>query len=226
MTRPTASPRARDFEGLRGRVLDGALVHVPFEGWSEKALMDGAEDAGEGRAMALEAFPGGVADALEFAAERSDRAMIAALERMDLKSMRVRDRVAAAVRARLEPASSQREQIRSALAHLALPQNLPLGAKILWRTVDAIWYAAGDSSTDFNFYTKRGLLAGVYSSTLIYWLNDRSPGSADTWAFLERRIGEVMQVPKLIGRVRAAFEKLPSPFTLAERAAARRQKMR
>lgn len=226
MTRNPGASRQSDFDGLRGRVLDAALVHVPFEGWSVKALMDGAEDAGEAPALALEAFPGGVADALEFAAERADRAMLAALEKMDLKSMRVRDRVAASVRARLEPAASQREQIRSALAHLALPQNLPLGAKLLWRTVDAIWYATGDTSTDFNFYTKRGLLAAVYSSTLVYWLNDRSPESKESWAFLERRIGEVMQVPKLIGRVRDALGKLPSPFTLARNVAARRQKMR
>jgi ubiquinone biosynthesis protein COQ9 len=188
--------------------------------------MDGAEDAGLERPLALEAFPGGVMSALEFAGERADRAMIEALGTMDLKSMRIRDRIAAAVRARIEPGAPQREQIRAALAHLALPQNLPLGAKILWRTVDAIWYAAGDTATDFNFYTKRGLLAAVYSSTLVYWLNDRSKSSADSWAFLERRIAEVMQVPKVMGRVRAAFEKLPSPFAFARNVAARRQKTR
>jgi ubiquinone biosynthesis protein COQ9 len=222
-------PRARgriDIEDLRAQVLDAALAHVPFEGWTVKALMDGAEGAGLERALALEAFPGGVASALEFAAQRADRAMVEALGNIDLKSMRIRDRIAAAVRARIEPGATQREQIRAALAHLALPQNLPLGAKILWRTVDAIWYAAGDTATDFNFYTKRGLLAAVYSSTLVYWLGDRSKGAVDSWAFLERRIAEVMQVPKAMGRVRAAFEKIPSPFGLARAAAARRQKTR
>ena len=87
--------------------------------------------------------------------------------------------------------------------------HAPLALKLLYRTVDAIWYAAGDNATDFNFYTKRALLAGVYSSTVLYWLNDKSAGCADSWSFLDRRIDEVMQVPKLLGRVSAITEPLP-----------------
>ena len=226
MTRKARAGGTIDIEDLRARVLDAAMAHVPFDGWTLKSLMDGAADAGLERAMALEAFPGGVASALDYAAERADREMLGALEQLDLKAMRVRDRISTAVRARLEPAAAHREQIRAALAHLALPQNLPLGAKILWRTVDAIWYAAGDNATDFNFYTKRGLLAGVYSATLVYWLNDRSDGAADSWAFLDRRIDDVMRVPKLMGKLRQGLEKVPSPFALAREAAARRQKTR
>ena len=119
-----------------------------------------------------------------------------------------------------------REAIQRALAILALPQNLPLAARTLWRTVDAIWYAIDDSSTDFNYYTKHGLLAGVYSATLVYWLNDHSPGNADTWAFLGRRIDEVMQVPKLMGKLRERLAGLPSPFDLLKSAEGRRHRMR
>ena len=97
---------------------------------------------------------------------------------------------------------------RRALALLALPLNAPLGLKLLYRTVDAMWYAAGDTSADFNFYTKRATLAGVYSSTLLFWLNDRSPGDEATWAFLGRRIDNVM-----------SFEKLKGQFTSRARAA-------
>ncbi|WP_374298103.1 COQ9 family protein, partial [Sphingomonas sp.] len=100
---------------------------------------------------------------------------------------------------------------------LAMPLNAALALKLLYRTVDAIWYAAGDNATDFNFYTKRGLLAGVYSATLLYWLNDRSQDCADTWAFLDRRIEEVMQVPKLLGRLGSLTERLPNPFRVAQR---------
>ena len=206
--------RGRDFAAMRGRILDKALAHVPFDGWSEKALMAGAEDAGYDPAMALDAFPGGVPDALDFAAARADAEMLEALEAKGLDKLRVRDRVATAVRARLELSTPHREAIQRALAVLALPHNLPLAAKTLWRTVDAIWYAAGDQATDFNYYTKRGLLAGVYSATLLYWLNDHSPDHADSWDFLERRLDEVMQVPKAMARAREALERLPSPFRL------------
>ena len=206
--------RGREFATMRARILEKALAHVPFDGWSEKALMAGAEDSGYEPAMALDAFPGGVPDALDYAAERADAAMLEALEKLDLDKMRVRDRVATAVRTRLEMSAPHREAIRRALVVLALPHNLPLAAKALWRTVDAIWHAAGDQATDFNYYTKRGLLAGVYSATLLYWLNDRSPDYADSWDFLERRLDEVMQVPKAMARAREAFERLPSPFRL------------
>jgi len=202
----------RDFEKMRERILDGALVHVPFDGWSEASLVGGAKDAGYAPAAALDAFPGGAPDAIAFASERADRAMLAACERQPgLKEMRLRDRVAAAVRFRLEGSLREREAIRRALAYLALPQNAPLGLRLLWRTVDAIWYGAGDSSTDFNYYTKRALLSGVYSATLLYWLNDHSPGSAETWRFLERRLDEALGLPRLASGLRERILGLARP---------------
>jgi ubiquinone biosynthesis protein COQ9 len=205
--------RKSSFEAMRTRILESTLVHVPFDGWSEKSLMAGAKDAGYAPPMALEVFPGGVPDAIEFASERADGAMLAALERSGgLKGKRVRERIAAAVRLRLELSVGEREAIRRALAFLALPQNAPLGLKLVWRTVDAIWYAAGDSATDFNFYTKRALLAGVYSATMLHWLNDSSPDGAETWRFLERRIEEALSLPRLLGSLRERLAALPRRF--------------
>ncbi|HUI16086.1 MAG TPA: COQ9 family protein [Alphaproteobacteria bacterium] len=203
----------KSFETMRARILECALVHVPFDGWSEKSLMAGAKDAGYAPPLALDAFPGGVPDAIEFASERADAAMLDACERSGgLKEKRVRERIAAAVRLRLELSLGEREAIRRALAFLALPQNAPLGLKLVWRTVDAIWYAAGDSATDFNFYTKRALLTGVYSATMLYWLNDSSPGSAETWRFLDRRIEEALSLPRLLGSLRERIAALPRRF--------------
>lgn len=205
--------RAHDFETMRARILEQALVHVPFEGWTEKALLEGAKAAGLAPALALDAFPGGALDALDYAAERADQAMVATLGKMKgLKAMRVRERIAAAIRARLELSAPHREAIQRALTTLALPTNVPLGVRTLWRTVDAIWYAAGDTATDFNFYTKRALLAGVYSATLLFWLNDQSPDRAETWRFLERRIDEAMRVPALLTRLREKFAAIPTPW--------------
>jgi ubiquinone biosynthesis protein COQ9 len=113
------------------------------------------------------------------------------------------------VRARLEQLAPHREAVRRALSYLALPQNAALGAKCLYRTVDAIWYAAGDTATDYNFYTKRLLLAGVYSSTVLFWLNDKSEGYAETWAFLDRRIAEVVKLGGALGRTVGGLLDLP-----------------
>ena len=102
--------------------------------------------------------------------------------------------------------------MRSGCSYLMMLQHAPLAAKLLYRTVDAIWYAIGDRSTDFNFYTKRGLLAAVYSATVLYWLNDKSPDCAATWSFLDRRIEEVMLVPKSHRQSREIRRALPHPW--------------
>lgn len=204
--------RTPEMDALRDRILDAALPNVVFDGWSRKALAHGAASAGLAAEDADIAFPRCVRGAVEHWMRRADDRMAAALEAADLDSMRIRDRVAFAVRTRLEQAAPHKEAVRRALAYLALPGNARLAAESLYRTVDSIWWACGDRSTDFNFYTKRALLAAVYSSTLLYWLDDSSEGHADTWAFLERRIADVMQVPKLTGRLRALGDRLPSPL--------------
>ena len=126
-----------------------------------------------------------------------------------------------AVRLRLEPLNAHREALRRAAAIMATPLNARRGAAALWRTVDAIWRGIGDRPVDFSFYTKRALLAGVYAATLFYWLEDRSEGCADTWAFLDRRIADVMRLPKLRGEVSEALRALPNPVRLARRLADR-----
>ena len=204
---------------LRPKLLDAILAHVPFDGWSDRSLRLGAEDIGVDIATLSRAFPRGVAGVLAFWAAESDRAMLAALEEEDLDDMRVRERIATAVRARIEVNARHREALRLALGRAALPRYAPDALAALWRSVDAMWRAAGDSATDFNYYTKRGLLAGVYSSTLLYWLNDKSDGQVDSWAFLDRRIADVMRVPKAISRLKAC---LPDPDRIIRRAAARR----
>jgi ubiquinone biosynthesis protein COQ9 len=125
------------------------------------------------------------------------------MEKEGIPALKIRDRIKSAVRLRLERHAGPREAARRALSTLSMPLNAGLALKLLYKTVDAMWYAAGDTSTDFNFYTKRATLAGVYSSTLLYWLNDRSPGAEATWAFLDRRIDDVMKFEKLKGQVRS-----------------------
>ncbi len=189
-----------DIETTRRRLLEATLNHVPFDGWTMTALQRAAADLDLDAATAVNAFPGGAAELIAFHSAEADRRMLDELDTLDLPGMRVRDRIAAAVRLRLEQNAEHREPIRRALAFLALPQNGPLGLKCLYSTVDAMWYAAGDTSTDYNFYTKRLLLSGVYSSTLLFWLNDESEGSAETWAFLSRRIDEVMKIGGNLGK--------------------------
>jgi ubiquinone biosynthesis protein COQ9 len=208
--------RAYDWQADRDRLVDAILPHVPFDGWSDAAFKTGAADAGLDLPRALNAFPGGMPEVLAYNHRRHDQTMIERMAR-EQGSGRIRERITQAVRTRLELVGDQREAVRAGLSFLMLPGNATLGPKLLYGTVDAIWHAVGDKSTDFSFYTKRAILAGVYSTTLLYWLNDKSEDHAASWAFLDRRIDDVMKIPAVKGRLKSVFDRLPNPLHLLQR---------
>jgi ubiquinone biosynthesis protein COQ9 len=181
---------------MREQFAEAVAAEAAFAGWSVAALRHAGQQIGAPIGEAERLFPGGPADVLGWLSQRADQRTVAALEAAGAEGLKIRDRIKLAVRTRIEQTVGGKESVRRGLAMLALPFNGPLALKLLYRTVDAIWYAAGDTSTDFNFYTKRATLAGVYSSTLLYWLNDRSEGNEATWSFLDRRIDDVMRFEK------------------------------
>jgi ubiquinone biosynthesis protein COQ9 len=185
---------------VKDQLLDAILPHVPFDGWSEPAFRAAVAEVGVAPAIARGVCPRGAVDlALAYHA-RGDRDMVRRLNAEDLSAMRFRDRIAAAVRYRLE-AVTDKEAVRRGATLFALPQYAPDGARALWQTVDLIWDTLGDTSADVNWYTKRATLAGVYSATVLYWLGDDSPDHQGTWRFLDRRVDDVMQIEKLKAKV-------------------------
>lgn len=198
------SPRSSDApDDMRARLLDAALPHVPFDGWSDVAFRTAAAEAAIPLALARAACPRGGLDLAIAFHERGDSAMRAALAARELSALRFRERIALAIRLRLEAVEAEKEAVRRAASLLALPHNAPQGAAAIWRTADAIWNALGDRSDDVNWYTKRVTLSGVYGATVLYWLGDNSPGHADTWEFLDRRIAEVMRFEEVKARANA-----------------------
>lgn len=183
------------------RLLDAALLHVPFDGWSRASLAAAARDTGIDPALAHALFPRDGVDLALAYHRRGDREMAQALAGRDLAALRLRERVALAVRLRLEGA--EREAVRRAAALFALPQHGPDGVAALWATADAIWTALGDTSQDGNWYSKRAILASVHGAVVLYWLGDDSPGQAATWEFLDRRIDGVMRFEQAKAQVRA-----------------------
>lgn len=181
----------------RDDLVRAALEHVAFDGWSKTTLRTAADDLGWPEMEVDRLFPGGIGQVIEHYVALTDRDMMDRLAAMDIKSMKIRERIGAAIRVRLDLAEAHKDAVRAAVAHLSLPQNLPKSLRMTAKTVDLMWRAAGDTSTDHNWYTKRGLLAGVYGSTLMYWLDDTSDGHQATWEFMDRRIGNVMMIPKV-----------------------------
>ncbi|MFO1141805.1 MAG: COQ9 family protein [Amaricoccus sp.] len=204
----------------RRAVLAAALPHVAFDGWTGRTLSEAVSDAGADPAMARLAFPrGGVDLALAFHDDR-DRALAEDLARGDLAGMRFRDKVAHAVVRRLELVAPEREAVRRGVALFALPQHAAAGARAIWHTADTIWTALGDSSRDFAWYSKRATLAAVYSSALLYWLGDDTPGQSATRDFVGRRIDDVMRFEEFKGRVRGnpvAAALLKAPLSILDR---------
>jgi len=188
--------------GPKDLLLQASLMHVPFDGWSRTTFDAAIGDSGVDRTVADSVCPRGAVDlALHYHA-RGDAQMIARMAEADLEAMKYSARVAAAVRFRLE-AVEDKELVRRGTTLFALPMHAGDGAKAIWGTADAIWTALGDTSEDVNWYTKRATLSGVYSATVLYWLGDNSEDHAATWAFLDRRIENVMQIEKLKARVNA-----------------------
>lgn len=194
-----------------------SLRHIPFDGWSQDALCRGADDAGLSSADVDVLFPDGPRAAVRHWLALADRLMIEDLAEIDLDTLRIRDRIALMVRTRLERWTPHREAVSRALSLSVKPGYAEDSVRSGYATVDAMWRAAGDRSTDYNFYTKRGLLAAVYTSTLLVWLDDKSDGCTDTWAFLDRRIANVMQVPKVQAKIKETVSKLPNPLRLLKR---------
>lgn len=184
-------------------LLDAALMHVPFDGWSETAFKAAIQDTGMSPVVARALFPRGALDLAAAFHRRGDDLMVAALNERDQSDMRFRDKVALAVRLRLE-AVDDKEAVRRGATLFALPMHALEGTRLIWGTSDRIWTALGDTSRDINWYTKRATLSGVYSSTVLYWLGDDSVDYQATWSFLDRRIDDVMKIEEVKARVRKA----------------------
>ena len=179
-------------DDAKSRLLQAALPHVPFDGWSEAALTAAITDSQTPAALARALFPrGGLDLALAYHARGNDQ-MRDALAATDLATLRFRDRIATAVKLRLSQAD--RELVRRGSALFSLPQNAAAGSRAIWGTADAIWTSLGDTSTDLNWYTKRATLSAVYAATVLFWLGDDSPDHQATWGFLDRRIQNVMSI--------------------------------
>ena len=201
-------------EAERERLIAAILPDVPFDGWTTRALRHAAQRADIPATEALALFPRGAPDLIAAFSHWADQQMLERLGRTPVEPVGLSRRVALALRLRFEVLLPWREAVRRGLSVLAMPQNAPLGLRLLYDTVDAVWHAVGDHPTDFSFYTKRASLAGLYAAATLYWLDDRSPDFADTQAFIERRLADLYRLTGLRERVAAAATQLPNPLRL------------
>lgn len=184
--------------------------NAAFDGWTQDALTLAADQAGVDQDIARLAFADGAVAMIDAWFAHIDGVMTIAVPAAALDQMKVRAKITALVEARLAAVADNREALRRALAVLAMPQNIARAARLGWRTVDLIWRQAGDTATDYNHYTKRTILGGVYAATMTVFLDDESEDWADTRAFLARRIEGIMRFEKAKAGFLARTQNLPS----------------
>ena len=198
-------------EQLRRRLALAVGENAVFDGWTRQAVDSAAANLGVDPVQARLAFPKSQPAMIDCFIQEVDRALEASFTAEELAAMKIRERIRALVWRRLEIMGEAREAVRRGLAVLAMPQNVPLALRISWRSADLMWRIAGDTSTDFNHYTKRMILGAVYASTLLAWLDDQSEGWSDTAAFLDRRIDNVMEFEKFKAQWRGSSDMHLSP---------------
>lgn len=204
------APTEMTLDELRAALAPRIAPNAVFDGWSDKALAMAAAELGVPAPRAHLCFPGGAPEMIDAWFDAIDRATAAAFPLERIEATKIRERISELVMFRLELVQPHKEALRRALAILAQPQNLALGARLAWRAADRMWRIAGDRATDFNHYSKRALLMGVYGSTTLVFLDDDSDTLAATRAFLDRRIGDVMRIEKAKANWRGSRERLPS----------------
>jgi len=189
-------PEDLTLDELRERLAPAVAQNAAFDGWGDEAREIAADALGIDRDLARLAFANGAVQMIDWWFADIDRQMAAALPPEVLGAMKVRERITRLVEARLAAMAPEREALRRALAVLAMPQNLAAAARLGWRSTDRMWRLAGDTATDYNHYTKRALLGGVYAATVAVFLDDESDDHADARAFLHRRIETIMRFEK------------------------------
>jgi len=204
---------------LRAELLEAIVPHVPFDGWSDPAFAAAVSDLGVDPVLARVVCPRGAIDLAAEYHRAADRQLAAALAVAEFEGLRFRDKVATAVKMRIGMVDA--ELVRRASSAFALPHNMALGGRLVWETSDVIWRGLGDTSEDFNWYSKRLTLSGVFSATVLFWIGDESPDHAETWDFLGHRIDGVLQFEKVKGGlmrlpgVKSFLESIRAPVPMA-----------
>ena len=203
-------PAEMNLDELRAALAPLLPAIAVFDGWSDQALTMAASELGVPADRARLCFPGGAPDMIDAWFDAIDIAMARAYPLERIAQLKIRERIRDLVLYRIEVINPQKEALRRALAIMAQPQNAMAGARLAWRAADRMWRIAGDTATDFNHYSKRGILAALYTSTMLVYLDDSDEGLASTRGFLNRRIDDVMRFEKVKAQWRGSRERLPS----------------
>ena len=194
-----------DCNQIRIDLIRAMLTHVPFDGWTWEAMEQGAIDIGFEKKKTSsyrmkifkDLFKNGSIDFIEIFSEIIDLEVKEKYDLLEFKPERVSEKIKKIIMIRLNLCQKYKEAVRTSISLTAMPTNTKISFNMLYRTCNSIWRIAGDKSTDFSFYTRRVSLAAVYTSTLLFWLNDNSNDNIETEFFLDRRLKGINKISRL-----------------------------
>lgn len=195
-------------QDIKIKIITATLSLVSTYGWTEEALLNALKQEALSRSYAWRLFPKGISDVIQQWNFMLDQEMLEKLQMLDESTLKTTEKVKIAIKTRFQLLFPYKREMIQAWAFLSSPSHVRLKLKITYNTINKIWYFAGDQSVDFNFYTKRGLLLGVYVTTLLYWFNDFSESSEETWNFLDRQLKRVGYIPRIKGYAQQKAAKL------------------
>ena len=210
MATAAPAPTEMTLDEQRAALAPRIAPNAVFAGWSDKALAMAASELGVPAERGRLCFPGGALAMIDAWFDAIDCATAKAYPPERIASLKIRERIRDLVLYRIEVVHPHKEALRRALAILALPQNALVGPRLAWRAADRMWRIAGDTATDFNHYSKRAILSGLYGATMLVYLDDDTEALATTRGFLDRRIANVMEFEKTKAQWRGSRERLPS----------------
>ena len=199
----------------KNQILEAVLRNAGFDGWNQDAVNQAIETNEFSQAEWHKEFQGSLDKLMAYFGDYTDQKMLDAVDRKLFESMGTTDKIKYLVRLRFEVSAPHIEAIRSAVKFFLRPDRALKVPQYFWRTSDLIWYEAGDTSTDYNHYTKRFLLSGVLKTTMLYWLNDTSESHEKTWDFLDSRIADVLKFGGMINKFKD-FTRNFNPFVKKE----------
>ena len=191
---------------LKDKIIDAALKNINFDGWSKDSILTGFKAHSIDEKSYDDLFPRGIIDVVLHFGDFTDRQMINLYEKNDNKDLRMPEKIKSLLLVRFEILKPYKEAVRRSIGILALPNNSKLALKAMYNSTDEIWKAAGDRATDFSFYTKRATLAGIYSSSLMYWLGLSDPDLKNVEQFIDRRLDNVNMIGRFTKPIKDTFK--------------------
>ena len=202
-------------KNIRKNIYKEAKFTARKYGWSENLFDILSNKSSYTCKEIYDLFPEGYLSIVQIYLEEINEKMTKESEKINLIRLKTHERIRELCILRLNIMAKEKDLVSKTFLHLLLPHNYKFSSKNLYKTVDQIWFLAGDNSTDFNFYSKRMILASIYTSTMIHFINNDNMD--DTLFLLNKLLRRVSKIPQIKSNINNFIKIIPQIFKLGKK---------